>query len=260
MWSSVLALALMTALDPVRLGVTLLIISRPRARQNLVSYYIGGMIVSIPALLIPLVLLHCTSLFSSFHQNSTTTASNTTTQHIQIGMGTVALSIAMLMVVRFAIRQRTSAGRAPTAMLDANRPSPLARLLARARDATTQEGSAALRLLGRTHSAWEKGSPWVALVVGIGSGPPPFLALFALTAIMSSGASIAEQVSAAIAFVLGVLAVVEIILVSYLVTPRKTEAVMRLLHNWAQNHRRSILVTIFAASGVSMMANGLTGV
>ena len=37
MWGSVGVLALLAALDPVRLGLTLLVISRPRPVQNLLA-------------------------------------------------------------------------------------------------------------------------------------------------------------------------------------------------------------------------------
>lgn len=264
MWSSVLALALVTALDPVRLSVTLLIISRPRALQNLLSYYLGGMTVSVPALLIPLMALHFSSAFSAFTRAATSTETHATVKQIQIGVGALALSIAAVIVIHFSLRQRTrpspAADRTSTLVVDAPRPSPLVQLLHRARDTAAQDRSAILRLLSRAHHAWENGSPWVALVIGIGTGPQPFLVLFVLTTIAASGAPIGVQVSAAITFVLGVLAVVEIILVSYLVTPLKTQTMMRLLHNWALAHRRSIFVTLFATAGVSLMANGLAGV
>jgi hypothetical protein len=42
MWGSVLVLALLAALNPVRLGLALLVISRPRPVQNLLAYWVGG--------------------------------------------------------------------------------------------------------------------------------------------------------------------------------------------------------------------------
>ena len=41
-WGSVLVLALLAAVDPVRLGLTLLLISRPRPVQNLLAYGVGS--------------------------------------------------------------------------------------------------------------------------------------------------------------------------------------------------------------------------
>jgi hypothetical protein len=81
--------------------------------------------------------------------------------------------------------------------------------------------------------------------------------LLVLTTIMASGAAIGTQVSAAIAWVVVMFAVVEIILLSYLVTPAKTQAVLRLLHDWALAHRRQVVVATFAAVGVALVAHGM---
>ena len=266
MWSSVLVLALLTAPDPVRLGLTLLMISRPRPVQNLLAYWVGGMIGSVPAVVVPLMMLHFTPMFTSFTQNLATpaTAASATVRHIQIGMGVLALLIAALMTVRFSTRQRAHlpipGGNTSTLMLDSNTPTAMSRLLGRGQNAATEGGSAIRRLLGHAHNAWENGSLWVALVVGIGSMPPPLQVLLVLTPIVASGAALGTQVSAAIAFVVGMLAVVEIILVSYLATPANTQAVLRLVHDWVRAHRGQVLVTSFAVAGAWLVASGMGSV
>ena len=55
-----LVLTLMVALDPVRLGATLLMISRPRPVQNMLVYWIGSMTVGVTYMLGPLAVLHVT--------------------------------------------------------------------------------------------------------------------------------------------------------------------------------------------------------
>jgi hypothetical protein len=65
------------------------------------------------------------------------------------------------------------------------------------------------------------------------------------------------QVSAAVAFLIGMYAVVEIIFVTYLAWPEKTQAVLRLLHDWARAHRRQVLIAIFTVVGVSQLAQGM---
>ena len=47
-WSPVLVLAFMMALDPLRLAVLLLLIARPRPVQSLLAYWIGAMTASVP--------------------------------------------------------------------------------------------------------------------------------------------------------------------------------------------------------------------
>jgi len=261
MWSSVLVLALLTAFNPVRLGLTLLVVSRPRPVQNLLAYWVGCLTGCIPAVVVPLTLLHVTPMFKAFADDL---ATSSTVWHIRIGMGVLALSIAALMTVRSLTRRRqqthllTPGGNTSTLVLDSNTPTAISRLLGRTQDPATEGGSAIRRLLRRVHTAWENGSLWVAFVIGMGfGGVEPDAGLFLLAIIVASGAAIGTQVSAAIAFVVGVLAVVEITLVSYLAAPAKTQAVLRLLHDWALAHRRQVLVAMFAAAGVALVAQGM---
>jgi hypothetical protein len=263
MWGSVLVLALLMGLNPVRLGLILLVISRPRPMQNLLAYWVGGLTVSVPYVLVPLMVLHFTPWFRSLAHDLATpaTGASSTVRHIQFGVGVLALSIAALMTVRFLARQRahlpTPGANTSTLVPDSNTPTAISRLLSRAQHAPTEGASAIRRLLGRAHNAWETGSLWVAFVIGVVLGPAPEESLFILAIIVASGAAIGTQVCAAIAFVIGLLAVVEIILVSYLAKPAKTQAIVQLLHDWARAHRRKILVAILAVIGVSLVANGM---
>ena len=171
MWSSVLVLGLLVGLDPIRLGITLLVISRPRPLQNLLVYWVGCVTTFIPAVAVPLTLLHITPMFKSFTQDW---ATNSTVRHVQLGMGVLVLSIAALLTVRFWACRRahlpTRGGNASTLVLDSNTPTIISRLLGRAQDAATEGGSAIRRLLGRVHNAWENGSLWVAFVIGFAFG------------------------------------------------------------------------------------------
>jgi hypothetical protein len=264
MWSSVLVLALLIALNPLRLGLTLLLISRPRPVQNLFAYWVGNLTSGIPIVVVPLTLLHVTPMFHSF---AVTVANSPTVRHIQIGSGVFALFLAAVMTMHFLARPReqarprahplTPGSNTSTVVLDSNTPTPISRLLDRARDASTEGGSVIRRLLGRAHNAWESGSLWVAFVIGLANFPAPDVILMVLALIVASGAAIAAQVTVAVTFVVGVLAVAEITLISYLVAPAKTQAGLRKLHDWAWAHRRKILVAVAAVGGISMVATGL---
>ncbi len=264
MWSTVLALALMAGLDPIRLGITLLVVSRPRPMQNLLAYWAGTVMVSVPYMLGPLMVLH-TPMFASFTQAFATPGGvgDSTNRHFQLGSGVLMLSIAALIAVRSLTRRRERAqlpapgGTTSTLVLDSNTPTATSPLPSRAQDAATEAGSAFRRLIGRAYNAWESGSLWVALVIGIAAVPPIDGVLFILAIAVTSGAAIGTQVSAAIVFVVGTLAVVEVMLVTYLAMPAKTLAVVRLLHDWALAHRRQVLVAMFAVSGVSLVAHGM---
>ena len=106
-------------------------------------------------------------------------------------------------------------------------------------------------------NAWENGSLWVALVIGLWAGPPPSLVIPVLAVVLASGAAIGTQISAVIVFVVLVLAVVEIILVLNMAAPAKTQAALRLLHDWVGARRRQILVAIFIVVGVTLVAQGM---
>jgi Sap, sulfolipid-1-addressing protein len=252
-----LVLALLAGLDPIRLGWTLLVVSRPRPLQNLLAYWAGTMAVSVPYILGPLMLLHATPM--TFMDGL---ATSPTFRHIQIGLGLLGLSVAALITVRSLAgrRQRaqvsTPSGTTSTPVPDSNTPSAMSPLLV-AQDAAAEGRSGVRRLLERAQNAWENGALWVAFVIGVGCVPPPDGVLFILAIAVTSAAAIGTQVIVAILFVVGTLAIVEIMLVFYLVMPAKAEAVLRLLHNWALAHRRPVLIAMFGVAGVSLMARGL---
>ena len=57
MSSAVLVLSLLVALDPVRIGITALLISRPRPMLNLFVFWLGGMAAGIATALVVLLFL-----------------------------------------------------------------------------------------------------------------------------------------------------------------------------------------------------------
>ena len=269
MWSSVLLLSLPAALNPARLAITLLLASRPRPVQNLFACWLGNLASCIPVVVVPLTLLHVTPMFDFVSDDL---ARSSTVRHIQAGMGVVFLSIVTLMTVR-SLQRRRAQPRTPggggrhrfrpgnadtsTVVLASTMPPAISRLLGRAQDARTEDRSAFRRLLSRAHNAWENGSLWVALVGGFANPPAPDATVLILAIIVASGATIGTQLVAAIVFVIGVLAVVEITLVSYLAAPAKTEAMLQVLHEWTLAHRRNIVMAMLAVAGVSLVASGI---
>ncbi|MGA8545222.1 MAG: GAP family protein [Mycobacterium sp.] len=245
MWSSLLVLALPIALDPVRFGLNLLLVSRPRPAQNLLMYWVGCGLTGFFLLLIPILVLHFTPAFSSFVHDlaNPATATNFAVRLIEIVAGVLVLLVAALLAVRFLARRRaqlpTPVARTSTLVVDSGEPTPISRLLSRAT------------------SAWESGSSWVALAIGVWAGPNPAMVVFGLTAILTSGAALAVQTGAAVVFIVETLAVVEIVLLSNLVAPTKTEAILRRLHDWARSYRRQILVAMLTLVGVALVAQGM---
>ncbi|SRR5579875_2461271 len=264
MWSSVLVMALgaglLTGFDPMRLGLTLLVISRPRPVQNLLAYGVGNLIACFFTVVLPLTVMHVTPKFKKFTENL---AKSSTARHIQVGIGVLALVIAAVLIIRSLARRRqrarVMAADGKTLVLDSGTQSPIERLLDRAQNARAEGGSAISRLLGHAYNAWDNGSLWVSWVVGLASGPPLDGVIFLTTFIVASGVAISMQVSAAIAFVVGMLAVVELTLVCHLTKPAKTRAIVQRLHDWARAQRQIILIAMCTVGGVVLLASGVSG-
>lgn len=270
MWSSLLVLGILTTIDPLRLGVILLLLSRPRPIHNLFAYWVGCTIASLYNLLVPLVVLHVIPTFDSFTDLSNP-AANSTVRHMFVGMGVLTLLVAAVMGVYFATHQQdrskvshsaqraTPGGDTSTAVLDSYAPKAISRLLRPSQDEATQGESAIRRLLRRIRNAWESGSVWVAFVIGMAMGPQLQGIFFVLAIIVGSGSAFGTQATAAIVFVFAMLAVEETILLSNLAKPAKTQAFLRRVHDWALAHRRKIVVALLAVVGVSLMAQGMAG-
>ncbi|UUO01972.1 GAP family protein [Mycolicibacterium novocastrense] len=253
----------LSALNPVRLALTLLVVSRSRPVQNVLAFWCGCLAGAIPGVVLPLTLIHVTGISDFVPQDA---AASGTVRHVQIGAGVIALSVAALMTVRFLVRRRQHAPLSATnARVSAppsrsNMPATLSRLLGESENAPDGGGSLFRRVLHRARSAWQNGSLWIAFVIGlVCGGPQPDVSLFVVAIIVGSGAAVGTQIMAATVFVVGTLGIIELILVSYLVTPQKTRAVLRVLHDWASRHRGQILVAIFTVIGIVLVAKGLGG-
>jgi hypothetical protein len=255
MWATVLVLALMTATEPVRFGMTIFLISGPRPMLNLLAFWLGGMAAGISAAVVVLILLR--DFTSTAMQNMVSTAgsmlANSTVGHIQIAVGVLALMIAAMIARGFFVRARAPVPASEQSALLLVGAEPSAPLL-------PSTPTAFSWVAARTKNALGGGFPWVALIVGLTAGPPPIEYAVALTAILASGAAIGTQVSAAVAYMVVTLAIVEIPLVSYLANPAKTEMAVLQVRDWLRARSRTILAVGVAAIGAALVANGVGNV
>jgi Sap, sulfolipid-1-addressing protein len=243
MWGTVLALALVMAPDPARLAIVALLISRPRPLVNLLVFWLGGMATGTTIALGSVILLRDLALVVTRHVAST--VESLQSGSVEIVVGVLALLIAALLSMRLRLHRAPvpiTTGNAAVLVSEPSTETALSRLSARARSA----------LVG--------GCLWVPFVAGLGSAAPHVEYQVAIAAILTSGASMATQVSAAMMFTIVVLAIVEIPLVSYLVTPARTHAVMLHAHDWMRAHRRQLLPAIAAVTGVFLLTSGIGSV
>ncbi|OSC31712.1 hypothetical protein B8W69_04650 [Mycobacterium vulneris] len=232
MWGTVLAIALWVSIDPTRLVIGGVLMSRPRARHNLFAYWLGGLAAGVAPGVGALVLLHG-SLLKDMEEARSTLA-RFTSGYFQVAVGVLMLLIAVVV-------SAGSYGGAPSPTLQPT-PTPSAWVIARMRHAL------------------QGGNPWVAFGIGVVSTMPPIDYLFVLVIIVSSGAGIATQLGAVVIFTVMVLVLVEVPLVSCLVMPARTELAMLQLQRWAAVNRRRILIVVPAVAGLMLVSAGMSSI
>jgi hypothetical protein len=239
MWGLVLFFGLNAAQDPVRIGIMALLISRPRPVPNLLAYWLGLMAAGFGAALVAMFLLH--DFILPVMHVVTAAAANPVVPRIEIALGVLALSTAAMQAAGFSVRQAAHAlmpgGDSSALVLQPKTPTVFSRL--------PLSGLYKPRSLG------------MAFVAGLCTSTQLVEFWGAMMVILASGAGASSQVSAALMFTLLAFAMVEIPLVSYLVAPAKTQAVVMQLHCWFRAHRRPIVVFVLAVVGVVMMTKGV---
>lgn len=248
-------LALAMATDPVRLGVTLLLISRPRPIVNLMVYWVGAMFVGVTSAVIVLTMMR--DFAPALLQTLSAFVATPAVRHAQVVAGTLALLVAVTITTGLPAR-RWFGLRMPVPV-PAEVPIPVPVGIAVDPSALLLEPSAPTRvsmLMSRLRGVLKGESLWVALAAGLGTGPAPLEYLVALVAILASGGDIGRQICAAALFNVIMLAVCEITLISYLATPARTQAIIGLLNGWVSLHRRRILSVIIGVAGVCLVFAG----
>lgn len=231
MWGAVLVMALAAMLDPLRIGVTVLVISRPRPVRQLLAFWLGGLAMGFAVGLGALFLLRDLTL--ALLADMPVGAGNSVVALVQVGLGTLAFVIAALIAF---YPRRTSP------------PRPRAR-----------NDSALSRFSTRAGEAIRGGSLWVAFVAGAALATP-LQYVAALAAILVSDADAATQVAALVVYHVVVLAFAEIPLLGSVVAPELTYAVMLRLHDWMVVRRRQLAAVIVAAIGAFLFINGMSGI
>jgi hypothetical protein len=238
MWGTVLVLALVATADPVRIGISVLLSSRPRPVLHLVACWLGGMVLSVAMALGVLFALRGFAL-GVMHKVQLATASSTA-GHIQVAMGLLALTIAAL-TVGLCPRLRSRVALPGTTPTHLPVPSP----------------PAFSRLSTRVNGALDARPLWVAFALGVGlSTDLRYLA--ALTAILASGAAAGTQITAVAAYAVVALAFVEIPLVSQLAAPAQTGQIISAVHGWVKARRQQIFAVVIAMLGLFLMTNGMS--
>lgn len=218
-------MALAVSLEPFRIGMTVLMLNRPKPLLQLLAFVAGGFAMGLTVGAAVLFLLRRVLLRSTYF----------TLPRVQILIGALALAAAAGLAAKIAAdRRRGSRGVPP----DRDRAGP-AWLTTRLR-----------RLLdGR--------SLWVAAAAGLGIALPSVDYLAALALILASGAPVMTQLGALLMFNVIAFSLVEIPLVAYLLAPTATRAAMTALQDWIRSRRRIEVAGLLVAVGLVLLAVGL---
>jgi hypothetical protein len=239
------------AIDPFRLGLVVLLVSRPRPMANLLACWLGAMVAGIALGLAVLVLMRDVALLAIKSAASVITDVRSTVVFLsggglQITFGVLALLSVIVPAVRAHARARAmvaAGGHASDLALEPPKPGIFLGFFA--------------RLAAITESILQRGPVWPAFVAGLGSATPPYECLVMLTIIMASGAAIETQLSAFILYTVLLLAVIELPLIAFLTMPEKAELVMHYLQQWVVVHRRRISQGVLVVAGSMFVIQGV---
>jgi hypothetical protein len=222
MWITLLAMAVAVSLEPFRIGMTALMINRPRPLRQLLAFLAGGFAMGTTVGVIVLFVLR--PALGSAHF---------TLPRVQIVVGILLLVNAAVVASGVGgMRGDGSAGIAE------GRFRPLAT---------------------RTRQLLNGRSLWTAGIAGLGIALPSVDYLAVLALIVASGAAAAVQVGALLLFNVVAFGFVEIPLISYLVAPDRTRATLSALNDWLRTRRRRAVTVLLAVVGCVLLGAGLAG-
>nr|WP_278184059.1 GAP family protein [Mycobacterium alsense] len=234
--------------DPVRIGIAAVLMSRRQAIAGLLAFWVGGMIAGVAVGIAVLVLLHDIALVAIEAAAATINDVRSAViilagPRLQITIGVLALVGLAILLARERARMRAPVTVGGGGASDGSREP--------------RESALAMRLSTTIHGMLESGFVWPAFVLGLLSTFPPIEGPMALTFIMGSRAAAGTQFSAFILFTLLVLVFIEVPLISYLAAPHKTQAAMLQMNSWITAHRRQIIATLLAVTGVVSLVQGI---
>lgn len=213
-------MAVAVSLEPFRIGMTVLMVNRPRPGLQLLAFLAGGFAMGIAVGVVVLFVLR--PALGSAHF---------TLPRVQIVIGVLLLANAALVAAGLWGGQR-----------DPGAPGRFRGPLAtRARQLLTG------------------GSLWTAGVAGLGIALPSVDYVAALALIVASGATASVQVSALVMFNVVAFALVEIPLLAYVVAPDRTRAMLAALYTWLRSHGRVGVAALLALVGCVLVGAGIAG-
>lgn len=226
MWIPILVMALAVSLEPFRVGMTVLMLNRPRPVLQLCAFLCGGFVMGITVGLV-VIFVFRRRLVASTHLTLPT---------VQVLVGAFAVAVAAMLAVRVGV-DRFRRGR-----------PDVADVVPRETRAPGVQAWLRQLLTGR--------QLWVAALAGLGIALPSVDYLAALAVILASGAAAADQVGALLLYNIVAFALVEVSLLAYLLAPGTTRRSLTALNNWVGARRRLEVVGLLLVVGIVLIGAG----
>ncbi len=227
MWITLLVMAFAMSVEPFRIGMTVLMLNRPRPMLQLFAFLCGGFAMGMSVGLAVVFGL----------QRRLLSSSHITLPKLQILIGGTAVVVAVALSAQVVLRDKV--GRFKPRTADES-------------DVRAHHG------LGRFSRRLLHGrSLWVAGLAGLGIALPSVDYLAALAAIVASGTAAMTQFGALLMFHVVAFALVEIPLLAYLLAPQQTRAWMVALQIWIRSRRRVEVASLLAAAGCVLVLIGM---
>jgi hypothetical protein len=248
MWTAVVFVGFGMALDPLRLGLVAVLLSRRRPMQNLAAFWLGGMFAGIAFGLLVLIIFREAALTAIENLVSAMSDVRSAVVILDGGGLKITLGVCFLMLLAGMVARQRARQRVQVGMSTGDGSSVVVR---------QRPPNIFARMAAFSQNMLERGGPWPAFVVGLGSATPPVECIMILTIIMASGHAIGTQLMAFVVFIGLVLALLELPLLMYLLMPRKTETVVLRLDGWLRAHRRRIFEISLAVTGLVLLVQGV---
>jgi hypothetical protein len=244
MWLTVILMAIVAALDPMRVAALVVILARRQPVRHLVAYLIGGFGVSLIVGAVILFVLEGVGVGGS----------SGIPAEIEIAVGVLALLVAALVGSGIAdkLRSRRHAGRV-TAGADTTTAATKTEV-----PQGIEQLAAFQKLPGPVQKVLRSESAWVGWIAGVAIGMPTAYYLAAIAAILGSGAGVTTSVAALIVFNVIAFALTEVFLVSFLRAPEATRERVRRLYVWTQDHHRLVVAVLAALVGAYLLVVGFS--
>jgi len=243
-WGTVLLMAVVAGLDPVRIGAVVFMLSRRRPLSLLAAYFIGGFGVS---LIIGGVLVFVLG-------NADIGKSSSVPPGVEIAVGALALLVAVLVATGIAARLRDKVEARHHSDSDSDSAKPADAGAAH----SVEQLPGFAKLPRRAQNALRSESPWIAWVAGVAVAMPTAYYLAAIAAILKSGVGTGGQVGALLVFNLIAFAVAGIPLASFAIAPDATRARIDQLYSWVTTHQRVVITTVSGVVGVYLILIGIS--